>query len=112
MGAVYIQEGKAIDYTPSGDVDAGDVVVQGSLVGVAKMPIKANELGALHVEGVFEFPKATGSGEAIAAGGLTYWDASAGEATNDANSGTNKLIGKAIAAAGDTAETVQVLMSQ
>ena len=30
------QDGAAIDYTPGTDVAAGDVVVQGELVGVAK----------------------------------------------------------------------------
>jgi len=38
---------------------AGDVVVQGDLVGVVKRPIAANELGAVEVAGVFDFAKNT-----------------------------------------------------
>jgi CHAT domain-containing protein len=55
--AVFIHEGCSIDYTPAADVAAGDVVVQGDLVGVTKQPIPANQLGALVVEGVFDFAK-------------------------------------------------------
>ena len=62
MGAEFVHEGNAIDYTPGADVSAGDVVVQGDLVGVAKRDISANTLGALAVAGVFDFPKAAGGG--------------------------------------------------
>ena len=66
--ARFVHDGEAIDYTPSSAVSAGDVVVQNDLVGVAKLDIAANTLGALAVKGVFDFPKATGAGSAIAAG--------------------------------------------
>lgn len=112
MGAKFIQEGSSIDYTPGSNVSAGDVVVQEDLVGVAKLDIPANTLGALAVSGVFEFPKDTGAGEAIAAGAKVYWDESEGEATDDDDTGSNKLIGKAVAAAGDDDETVRVRLSQ
>ena len=65
--AVFVQEGSQINYTPGAAVAAGDVVVQGDLIGVAKQPIAANVAGALAVDGVFDFPKATGVGTAIAA---------------------------------------------
>jgi len=55
--ATYVQDGCALDYTPGAAIAAGDVVVQGDLVGVAKRPIAANELGAIEVEGVFDFAK-------------------------------------------------------
>ena len=71
--ATFVHDGEAIDYTPTADVAAGAVVVQGELVGVTKVPIAANKLGALAVAGIFDFPKATGSG--ITAGALCYWDA-------------------------------------
>ena len=44
--AVYVHEGDAVDYTPGSDVAAGDVVVQGELVGVARTPIAANTAGS------------------------------------------------------------------
>ena len=34
--AQFIHDGDEIDYTPGADVSAGDVVVQGDLVGVTK----------------------------------------------------------------------------
>ena len=54
MNARYVQRGDSIDYIPEADVAAGDIVKVGSLVGVAKLDIKAGELGALAVVGVYE----------------------------------------------------------
>ena len=76
--AVFVQEGNFIDYTPSAAVVAGDVVVQGDLVGVAKLDIEANAKGALAVVGVFDFAKE--SATEFTAGALVYWDA-----TNNTN---------------------------
>ena len=67
----YVQVGNSIDYTPDAAVSAGDVVIQGDLVGVAKLDIAAGALGALAVWGVFDFPKATSEGRAIAAAAVT-----------------------------------------
>lgn len=108
--ATFIHSGNSIDYTPSSDVAAGDVVVQGELVGVAKMSIAAGMLGSLAVTGVFDFPKATGTGTAITAGELCYWDASNQQATTTAEG--NKLIGKCVKAAADADTTVRIRMSQ
>jgi len=107
----FVQAGDSIDYTPGSDVSAGDVVVQGDLVGVAKLDIAANTLGSLAVAGVFDFPKASGDG-GISAGAKVYWDDASDVATASDGGGANKLIGKAVAAAGDTDTTVRVRMSQ
>jgi predicted RecA/RadA family phage recombinase len=112
MGAVFKHDGNAIDYTPTADVSSGDVVVRGELVGVAKLDIKTGELGALHVTGVFDFPKAAGAGTAIAAGAKVYWDATAKVATPDDATGANKLVGKAVSDAVDDDTTVRVRLSQ
>ncbi len=108
----FVQTGDSIDYTPSSDVAAGDVVVQGDLVGVAKLDIKANVLGALAVAGVFDFPKATGVGSGITAGSKVYWDAAEKVAKTSDETGANKLIGKTAKAAGDSDAKVRVRMSQ
>jgi len=110
--ARFVQTGNAIDYTPDADVSAGDVVVQNDLVGVAKLDIKADALGALAVTGVFDFPKATGVDTGIDAGLQVYWDEADQEAKTDDETGANKLIGKTVAAAGDDDETVRVRLSQ
>lgn len=110
--AIFVHEGGMVDYTPASNVAAGDVVVQGELVGVAKQPIAADALGALAVQGVFDFPKATGGATAIAAGALLHWDAANELATTDADGGANKLIGKSVAAAGDGDATVRIRLDQ
>ncbi len=112
MTVEFVQEGNAIDYTPSSDMSAGDVVVQGELVGVAKRDCKADELGALAVTGLFDFPKATGGGTAITAGANVYWDVGDQEAKEDSETGANKLVGKTVLDAADADETVRVRMSQ
>jgi len=61
MDARYVQRGDAIDHTPVADVAAGDLIVLAEkLVGVAKLDIKAGELGALALTGVYETTKASG----------------------------------------------------
>jgi predicted RecA/RadA family phage recombinase len=110
MGAKYVQTGHSVDYTPVADVKAGDVVVQSDLVGVAKLDIKAGTLGALAVTGVFEFPKATGPGSAIAAGAKVWWDTTVKQATTVAL--TQGYLGKAVKAASDADATVRVRVSQ
>ena len=106
----YMHDGQTVDYTPGADVAAGDVVVQGEMVGVATRPIASGELGALAVRGVFDFPKATGGGTAFTAGANCYWDDGANVATTNAAAGANKLIGKATVAAADADETVRIRM--
>ena len=108
--ATFVQDGESIDFTPGADVAAGDVVVQADLVGVAKLDIKANKLGALTVDGVFDFAKATGGGTALAVGTTVYWDDAANVATS--TSAGNKLLGKVVKAAADADATVRVRMSQ
>lgn len=110
--ARFVHEGKSIDYTPSSAVTAGDVVVQGDLVGVAKLDIAANALGALAVTGVFDFPKAAGTDKGIAVGTTVYWKADPGVAQADSESSTNKLIGKVVKTAADADTTVRVRLSQ
>ena len=103
MGAVFVSEGDTIDHTPSGDVSSGDVIVQGSLIGIAKTDIAANALGALAVAGVFELP----CGEAITAGAQVYWDGSDVTATS-----TDNDLGKAVAASYNGDSLVRVRLSQ
>jgi len=109
--ATFIHDGNAIDYTPGADVSAGDVVVQGDLIGIAKLDIASGTLGALAVTGVFDLPKASGDG-GITAGSEVYWDEAEAVAKTDSESGANKKLGKAVAAAGDTDTTVRVRLSQ
>ena len=97
--AMFVQRGDSIDHTPAADVAAGDVVVQEDLVGIAKLDIKADALGALAVEGVFDFPKETGAGKAIPAGQKVYWDATPGVVKKTSAGAT--YLGKSVLAVGD-----------
>ena len=112
MTTKFIQRGAAVDYIPGADVAAGDVVVQGELVGVAKLDIQTGKLGALAVTGLFDFPKATGAGTAIAAGTRVYWDEAEQVAKADSEAGANKEIGKTVKAAADDDTLVRVRLTQ
>ncbi len=106
--ATFVQQGAAVDYTPDANVAAGTVVVQGDLLGITKHDIKANVLGAVSVEGVFDIAK--DSAGAIAAGAKVYWDATNNLAVTTATG--NKLLGKSVSTAAIGTTTVRVRLSQ
>ena len=112
MLARFIHAGDAIDYTPTADVAAGDVVVLTNLVGVARSDIQANTLGSLAIRGVFEFPKVTGDSAFVLIGMAAYWNAASRLATPWSDGGANKLLGKAVSTAGENDLTVLVLLQQ
>jgi predicted RecA/RadA family phage recombinase len=116
MKAIFWNEGNSIDYTPGSAVSAGDVVVQGALVGVAKLDIAANRLGALAVRGVFKVVKAA---VVHTAGQAAYWDADGDPVGGTAGTGAvtnvatgNTFMGFFLDASAETATTALVnLMS-
>ena len=112
MTAIFKQRGDTINYVPTRDVSAGDVVVQEDLVGIAKLDIKANTLGTLAVTGVYAMPKATGNGGAIAAGAKIYWNEARLFAANHDAWGRSKYLGKAVLDASNNDQTVIVRLSQ
>lgn len=64
MTAMYEMRGEALDYKneTSADIKAGDIVTLGSKrIAVAGSDIDKNEVGAVHVTGVFAMPKKTAS---------------------------------------------------
>jgi len=104
MIAKYVYRGDVIDYTPEADVAAGSVVVIGSIIGITKLDIKAGQLGALALVGVFDIVKA--SGTAIAKGAKVYWNATAKQITTVATG--NVYLGEAVAAAAAGDATARV----
>ena len=84
MQGTYIQVGREIDYTPSTAVVAGQVVVQGPLVGIAKVAIAASKLGSLAVSGIFDVDQ---NAEIITAGAAVYWDADGTSVSGTAGEG-------------------------
>ena len=102
------ETGPVIDYTPGGAVSAGQVVVVGDLVGVAKLDIAANVLGQLHLGGVYDFPKSTAGGSGQAAGTTMYWDA--GNSVATPTSTGNKLLGKQELVSADADTTARIVL--
>lgn len=72
MKARYIQRGDSIDFVPSTDLNAGEIVHLGNLIGITKIPIKAGTLGTLAVTGVFDVVKPRDL--VFASGNNVYWD--------------------------------------
>ena len=110
--AQFIHNGDSIDYTPGAAVAAGDVVVQGDLIAIAKLDIAAGQLGALATVGVFDVPKATGAGTNITAGAKLWWNATNSRVEKTDGSGVHKYLGKAVLAAASADTTVQVRLEQ
>lgn len=107
MATNFIQEGKALNYTPSGaDVSSGDFLVIGSIGAVAKTDIADGKTGAVHVTGVFSVAKASG---AITQGAKLYWNSTNSNLTTTASG--NTLVGVAAAAAASGDATVPLLLN-
>ena len=100
MKARYIQKGESIDFRPETDVKTGTIFPFKGFVGITRLDIRAGELGALAVSGVFESPKGD---EAIDVGDAVYWDASNEVATKTA---TDIYLGAAVYNAQASAEFV------
>jgi len=106
--SAFVCDGLYIDYTPTVAVAAGDVIVQGDLVGVACRPLAANEPGAIAVTGVYDFNEATNVAYTI--GTILFWDDTNNIVTLTATG--NKQLGKVVRAAALTDPTVRVRMTQ
>ena len=103
MNATYVQKGEYIDYIPPADVNAGDMVVRGRLACVAKLDIKAGELGALATSGVYDVLK---GGEAFTAGDRVFWD----EANSKAAAEGGVMLGVCVRDADASDATVRVIL--
>jgi len=110
MGAQLIRLGLRINYTAPSDIDYGDVVVQGDLVGIATRDIKSGEVGRIALAGLFGIVKDTGVGTAINAGTKVYWDDTSKFATANDGGGLNKILGVSTRDAQDGDRFVRVLM--
>jgi predicted RecA/RadA family phage recombinase len=81
---VFVQEGASLDYTPDHDVTAGDVVIKGGHVTIAKHDIPANTPGSVAIEGIFAGPKINAL---MRDGDAVFWDADANPVGGVAGSG-------------------------
>lgn len=107
MNAQYLHDGNTIDFTPTTAVNAGDIVTRGGLVGIAKLDIDAGTQGALSLSGVYKVLKAA---EKFVTGESVFWNATTNQATHTLTD--NQYLGKAVAYASETDETVSVRLEQ
>ena len=105
MIARYVQKGESIDSRPETEIKAGTIVPFAGFVGITRLDIRAGELGALAVSGVFETPK---SDEAIDVGDPVYWDEANEVATKQK---TDIYLGAAVYNAQASAEFVYFLLN-
>ena len=89
MANNYYQDSDIIDYTAGADVASGELVIQGSFVGVAIKDIATGETGAIKRTGVWSLVKA--ATVVFAQGDPAYYNATTKEIT-DVTSG-NTLVG-------------------
>ena len=112
----FVAPGETIDFTPTADVVAGQVVVDGLRIGVARDAIAANATGALTVRGEFAIVKVNG---VIGRGVVVYWDVVGNPEGGAAGSGAatvvaagNTRLGITTLAAAATDEFVNVLLAE
>ena len=104
MKAVFYQDGERIDIVQSNDIESGDVVLIGELIGVQTNQIKKDENGSVAVSGVFKVVKK--SADTFTAGQKVYWDNTLKQATSTASG--NTLMGITVAQAGSSDSNVLV----
>lgn len=100
MATNFVQPGKVITVAAPANVESGDIVVVGSIVGVATHSAASGAPVEIALEGVFEVKKV--SAQAWASVGLPIY-VNAGEATTAAS--TNILIGVNVATAANPSGT-------
>lgn len=98
----YIQSGDVMTVPAPAAVSSGDLVIVGSLIGVAQADAASGADVAIVTTGVFELAKT--DSQAWTVGAPIYWDVSESEATTVSTD--NTLIGVAAEAVASTAGLV------
>ena len=106
MKANFVQLGQAIDFVPSRDIAAGEILVCNGMAGAVKIPVRAGCLGALHLSGVYDVEK---DSSAITAGDKVHFDPARGLATSTAEG--NVFLGVASATSPSDAPRVRVILN-
>ena len=108
--ARLLQNAGVYDWTNSGSaaLPSGSVIVNGALVGVLVRETEAGKLGAVQLEGIFEFPIGTATTASL--GAKAYWDA-----TNElvvATAAGNTFMGYFAAASASGETTCKIILAQ
>jgi predicted RecA/RadA family phage recombinase len=107
MAKNFIQPGDTVTVPAPADVSSGDGVLVGSLFGVAQFDAKSGDDVEICTKGVYTLPKT--SAQAWTVGAKIYWDGS--KCTTADGSGSNTLIGNALAVAANPSATGVVRLS-
>jgi predicted RecA/RadA family phage recombinase len=111
MSKTFFAPGKVIDYVVVGaNVLSGDVLVLGSLVGVAAKDALIGEVVAVDIEGIFTLPKTTGTAHTL--GMPLYWEDTTNKTITTDGSGANKFIGYCADPAISAATSSKVLLAR
>lgn len=114
MATNYVQPGDQLTITAGADISSGDVVVVGSLLGIAAVDIKSGATGTVSLQGVYTCPKVAGNAWTV--GQALVWDVSESKFDTAAavSLDTGDVSGNAVAftAAGSTAATGQVAINR
>jgi len=102
MKARFVQQGVTVDYVPTADVKAGEIVVVNDLIGVSRYDIKAGELGSLAVAPAPVFEVVKDAAVAFAYGVKVYWDTANAKVAAAAGTGII-LLGLCVSTAGSLA---------
>ncbi len=111
MEARFSIDGDSVEYTPAVSVAAGEVIIDGKLVGVSKLTIAANARGSLATKGVFEVVKDGAAAISFSRGDDVFWNATTSLATKT-NAGGAVKIGLAVSAAANADTEVRTLLGQ
>ena len=106
----YIQAAKTVTIPAPATVASGEVVIAGSLVGIAAGDAASGALVDVSLEGVFSLPKV--SADVVTVGLPLYYDAGTDLVTIDDDEGGNPRLGTAVAAAGAGVGSVKVRLVQ
>jgi predicted RecA/RadA family phage recombinase len=87
----FIQPGKTVTVTAPANVSSGDLVVVGSLIGVAAFTALSGAEVEIDTEGVFSLPKVVT--DVISQGEKLYWDSGVSKLTKTAGTGSKPLVG-------------------
>jgi predicted RecA/RadA family phage recombinase len=108
--ARLLQNAGVYDWTNSGSdtLPSGTVVVNGWLVGVLVRATEAGKLGAVQMEGIFEFPIASATTANL--GAKAYWNATDGVVTT--SSSGNTFMGYFVTASVSGETTCKIMLAR
>lgn len=102
--AKYVQRPDTIDFIPNRNIDAGEIVKLGDLIGITKIAVPAGTIGALSIEGIFDVIKDQDA--SFLPGMNVYWDPESKTAKQ-----TGIIIGMAIQNCTAEQSTVRILLN-